>query len=578
MNKKKYTRLIDCAAGRIPADTVFTNCHIIHVFTGDISQQDVAVIDGHIAGIGSYHGKQNVDLEGKYLCPGFIDGHIHIESSMLTPVQFGAAVLPHGTTTVICDPHEIANVCGIKGVEYMLSQKTPLSIYAMAPSCVPATHMETSGAIFQAEDIGKLLDHSRVIGLAEMMNFPGTVAALDNVSDIILQARDRGVLIDGHAPGLTGQALQAYLAAGISSDHECTDLEEALEKIRYGMAVFIREGSTARNLKALMPLLESATAHRCLLVTDDRHADDLLNQGHMDYILRQAVELGADPVTAIQMVTLNPAKHFGLQYVGAIAPGYRADITVLDDIENFNVDQVYCSGRIIARHGTMSTQPAPQPVDSLDPLIVSSVRILPQEIDLSIPAVVNSTLNVISCTEGQIVTKRLEVEPTVQNGCVVSDVEQDILKIAVIERHRGSQRVGLGFVHGLGLQKGALASTVAHDSHNLIVVGTTDAAMEQAIQEIVEMQGGLVVAEDDGILASVALPVAGLMSNSDARDVQLELQQLNKAMAMLGPGVSNPFMLLSFLALPVIPELKITDHGLVDVMKFEIVDLQMVKK
>ncbi|MEA2116272.1 MAG: adenine deaminase [Thermodesulfobacteriota bacterium] len=577
MEASSYIRLIDCAAGRIPADRVLKNGKIVHVLTGEIASGDVAVIDGHIAGIGKYEGKETVNLEGRYISPGFIEGHVHIESSMLTPAQFAAAVMPHGTTTVICDPHEIANVCGKTGINYILKENSPLSIYAMAPSCVPATHMETSGAVLSTKDIAEILDHPRVIGLAEMMNFPGTVAALPEVVDKILLARNRGVLIDGHAPGLSGKDLQAYIAAGISSDHECTTLAEALEKLRAGMAVFIREGSTARNLEALLPLLNSPAAHQCLLVTDDRHADDLLEQGHLDYILRRAVQLGANAITALQMVTINPARHFGFQRLGAITPGFRADLVVLDDLEQFKVRQVYSQGQRIAENGTMVTPIPEQSLNTLDPAIRSSVRINPESIDLTIPAG-PGLIRVICCTDGQIVTGQSFLEPKIQDGLLVSDVDRDILKIAVMERHHGNHAIGLGFVQGLGLRKGAIGSSVAHDSHNMIVVGTCDAAMMQAITEITMMNGGLAVTGDDQVYAALPLPVAGLMSTATAEEVRLRLRELRRALDRVGTLVENPLMLLSFLALPVIPELKITDKGLVNVGKFSIVSLQDDRK
>ena len=572
MDVPAYSRLIDCAAGRIPADLVLKNGKIIHVFTGEIDHGDVALIDGYIAGIGTYEGEKTLDLKGKYLSPGFIEGHIHIESSMLTPAQFAAAVMPHGTTTVICDPHEIANVCGKTGINYMLSNNSPLSIYAMAPSCVPATDMETSGATLTAGDIGEVLDHPRVIGLAEMMNFPGTVAAVPDVIEKILLTRERGMPIDGHAPGLSGKNLQAYIATGISSDHECTTLGEAEEKLRAGMAIFIREGSTARNLKALLPIINSSAACHCLLVTDDRHADSLLEQGHLDYILRRAVQLGADAMTALQMVTINPARHFGLQHRGAIAPGYRADLVVLEDLKQFQVTRVYSRGQCVAKDKQRVFSIAAESLDSLDPVIKSSVKIDPERIDLSIPAG-SGLLKVITCTDGQIVTGQKITEATIRAGRIVSDIERDILKIAVIERHHGSNAVGLGFVQGLGLKNGAIGSTVAHDSHNLIVVGTSDMAMMHVITAITEMQGGLAVADNDRVCHTLSLPVAGLMSLSSVEKVSRDLHNLHTALVKIGSISDNPFMLLSFLALPVIPELKLTDKGLVDVNKFRIVPL-----
>jgi adenine deaminase len=577
MNATDYTRLIDCAAGRIPADTLLTNCRVACVFTGEIRRTDVAIIGDRIAGLGTLDAARTIDLEGRYLCPGFIDGHIHIESSMLTPDQFAAAVLPHGTTTVICDPHEIANVCGMTGIDFMLAGNPLITIHAMASSCVPATHLETSGAELDSDDIARLLDRADILGLAEMMNFPGTVAALPEVLSKILIVRQRGLPIDGHAPGLSGRELQAYVAAGIGSDHECTSLAEAEEKLGLGMWIFIREGSTARNLEALLPLINGRGAHRCLLVTDDRHADDLIDEGHLDYILRRAVQMGAEPLTALQMVTLNPARYFGLPYTGAVAPGYRADLAVVDDLHEFTVDRVFRNGICTAHRGALETPVPPPVLENIDPRIRSSVNIDPAVLDFTIAAG-SGPIRVITCTDGEIVTGSDLVEPRVENGSLVADPARDILKIAVIERHRGTMATGLGFVQGLGIDNGAVASTVAHDSHNLIVVGSSDAAILQAVRAVIDMQGGIAVAQDDRVLATLALPVAGLMAAVPAKDVRLGLQELKRAVTAIGSAVENPFMLLSFLALPVIPELKITDRGLVDVTAFEIVPLLTDKK
>jgi adenine deaminase len=576
MDQSSLTRLIDCAAGRKPADILFTNCRVVCVFTREIFEQDVAVIDGRIAGIGTYEADKIIDLDGRLLCPGFLDGHIHLESSMLVPEQFAAAVIPHGTSGVICDPHEIANVCGISGIDFMLSRDLPLSIFAMAPSCVPATDMETSGAELSAEDIDALLSRKNILGLAEMMNFPGTSAAALEVLEKIMKARTRNMLIDGHAPGLSGRNLQAYTAAGISSDYECTTLAEAEEKLRAGMSIFIREGSTARNLKALMPLINSPASSRCLLVTDDRHADDLVREGHLDFILRKAVSLGADPVTALQMVTINTARHFGLANMGAIAPGYHADLVVLDNLENFAVKRVFHRGRSVARHGELTVELPVLSRETIDPVIRSSVNIDINNVDLNIPAG-KGLVRVITCTDGEIVTGCSLEEPAVKDGLLISDTDRDIIKIAVIERHHGSNGIGLGFVRGLGITDGAMASTVAHDSHNLIVVGSSDAAMMQAAEAVITNRGGLAVAGENKIYASLPLPIAGLMAEESAITVCTHLDVLKKSLERIGTAVENPFMLLSFLALPVIPELKITDKGLVDVTKFQIVPLQTEK-
>ncbi len=582
LDNRLHKQLIDCAAGRVQADLVLKNGRIIHVFTGEVAQGDIAVINGYIAGVsahGEYEGKEEVDLAGCYVSPGFIDGHIHLESSLLTPSRFATAVVPRGTTTVICDPHEIANVCGKVGVDFMLSRAAPLTVYGMAPSCVPATHMESSGFQLSVDDIDELFEHPNIIGLAEMMNFPGTVAGDPEVLAKIFSARSRGVLIDGHAPGLSGKALQAYVAAGISSDHECTTLAEAWEKLRAGMAIFIREGSTARNLEALFPLFRTAAAHQCLLVTDDRHADDLVQYGHMDFLLRRAVELGADAVTAVQMVTVNPARHFRLDHLGAVVPGYKADLVVFEDLKQFRVRQVYCAGECVAENGKMLVEIPDQKEVALDPALQATVRIRPDLVDLSVPVVSGTSgksekIRVITCADGQITTGQVFIKPKIKKGFVLADPDRDILKVAVIERHHGTHNVGVGFVQGFGFRNGAIASTVAHDAHNLIVVGTDDASMMLAINKIIEMQGGLVITGGKRVLEALPLPIAGLMTTESAEKVCTSLRRLESAIKKIGVTVKNPFMLLSFLALPVIPELKITDKGLVDVLKFSIVPLQ----
>ncbi|CAK8720226.1 Adenine deaminase [Candidatus Electrothrix laxa] len=582
MDNRLHKQLIDCAAGRILADLVLKNGRIVHVVTGEVAQGDIAVINGYIAGVGEhgeYTGKEEVDLAGCYVSPGFIDGHIHIESSLLTPSRFAATVVPCGTTTVICDPHEIANVCGMAGIDFMLSGTAPLTVYGMAPSCVPATHMESSGFQLSVDDIGELLERQDIIGLAEMMNFPGTVAGSPEVLEKIFSARSKGVLIDGHSPGLSGKALQAYIAAGISSDHECTTLAEAWEKLRAGMAIFIREGSTARNLETLLPLFHTSATHRCLLVTDDRHADDLVQHGHMDFLLRRAVALGADAVTAVQMVTVNPARHFRLDSLGAIAPGYKADLVVLEDLKHFRVRQVYCAGERVAEDGNMLAKFLGQKEDVFDPALQATVRIRPDVVDLSVPVISeisgkSEKIRVITCADGQITTGQVFIQPKIKKGFVLADPDRDILKVAVIERHHGTHNVGIGFVQGFGFRGGAIASTVAHDAHNLIVVGTDDASMMLAINKIIEMQGGLVVIGGKRVFEALPLPIAGLMTTEPAEKVCFSLRRLGSAIKKIGVTVKNPFMLLSFLALPVIPELKITDKGLVDVQKFSIVPLQ----
>lgn len=567
--------LIDCARGDTTADLVLRNGRVVHVFSGDITVTNVAICHGRIAGLGNYRGRREIDLEGRYLCPGFIEGHIHIESSMLVPRRFAEAVLPHGTTTVISDPHEIANVQGVDGIRFMLAdaRPLPLDILAMAPSCVPATHLETAGASLDADDLAGLLELPGILGLAEMMNFPGTIAGLPDVLARLhpFLAADRPV--DGHAPGLAGSGLQAYCAAGISSDHECTTLAEAEEKLRAGMYIYIREGSTARNLEALLPLVTPATARRCLLVSDDLHPDDILEQGHLDRILRRAVSLGLDPVTAVQMVTINAARRFGLTWQGAVAPGYLADLVVLDDLEEFRVRRVFKAGNQVAADGDLDAELAASlPAGDSTSGLRSSLRIDWNGVDLVVPARPGK-IRVIGCIEDQIVTGQLLLEPSIADGVVVADPARDLLKIAVIERHHASGRTGVGFVRGLGLGRGALASTVAHDSHNLLVVGASDRAMLRAARELERMGGGLAVCDEERTIAVLPLPVAGLMTDVPATEAGRDLEAIRAAAAALGCRAANPFMLLSFLALPVIPELKITDQGLVDVNRFEHVSL-----
>jgi adenine deaminase len=562
--------IIRHARGEEPADLVLRNAGVVNVFTGEVLEADVAVAAGSIVGVGEgYVGKDTLDLAGRVVCPGFIDGHLHIESTMLVPYQFARAVVPRGTTTVVCDPHEIANVLGLDGIRYMLeaSEGLPVTVFVMASSCVPASHLETAGAALTAEDLEPLLDHPRVLGLAEMMNFPGVLRAHPDVMAKLEMARKRGLPIDGHAPGLSGQGLQAYLAAGPRSDHECTGPEEAREKLRAGMYVFIREGTTEHNLADLLPVVTPESARRCLLVSDDRHPDDLMDQGHIDHSIRLAVGQGLNPVTAIQMATLNAAERFRLWDRGAVAPGYRADLVVLDDLEHLRVDRVFSAGRLVAEHGEMlPMKPAPT-VEAR-----RSVNVKWEELNLAIPAR-GDRARVIGLVPGQIVTESRELSVRQENGLAVADVSEDVLKLAVIERHQASGNVGLGFVQGLGLQRGAVAGTVAHDSHNLIVAGTNDADILTAARAVAEMGGGLAAVVDGKVVGRVSLSVAGLMSERPLETVRQEMDALLAAARDLGSSLPNPFMSLSFLALPVIPKLKLTDKGLVDVDAFDFVPL-----
>jgi adenine deaminase len=560
--------LIAVARGEVPSDLVLRNVRLLNVFSGEIHSADIAIHDGRVVGLGEYQARQVVDLEQRFVVPGLIDAHVHLEDSMVQPSEFARAVLPHGTTAVICDPHEIGNVLGLDGVRYMLdaSEGLPLSVYVMAPSCVPATHMESAGAELAADDIEKLWGYERVLGLAEMMNYPAVLSRVPAVLDKIRSAGDRP--IDGHAPGLSGLDLNAYIAAGVRSDHECTDLDEAREKLRRGMHILIREGTTERNLHTLLPLVTPQNARLCHFCSDDRHPDTLLREGHIDGMVRQAIGWGLDPVLAYQMATINTAEYFQLRHVGAVAPGYRADLLVLDDLEAVQVAQVYAAGQLVADGGQILFSMS----GMLDVPIQPSVHVELDVLNLDIAAGEGSA-RVIGTIPDQVVTEDLRMVPTSENGRVVSDPGRDLLKIAVIERHHGTGNVGLGLVKGIGLKEGAIASSVAHDSHNLVVVGASDEGMRVAVAAIADMGGGLVVVVGGRVRAACPLPIAGIMSDHPIEEVRDQVEALTEAAHALGCTLPDPFMTLSFLALPVIPNLKLTDKGLVDVNKFELVPL-----
>jgi adenine deaminase len=561
---------IQVASGEGTADLLIKNGRVVNVFSGQIERKDVAIFGGRIVGFGDYPSKKMVDVKGDFLCPGLIDGHVHIESSMVTIPQFARAVVPNGTTSVIIDPHEIANVMGLRGIRFMTesAKGIPLNVFIMAPSCVPATNMETSGAVLRATEIKSLLKEPRVIGLAEMMNFPGVIYRNPGVLKKIEQAK--GKRIDGHAPLLSGKSLNAYLTAGIRSDHECTTLKEAKEKLANGMWIMIREGSTARNLRDLLPLVTPKNSRHLLFVTDDRHPKELLEEGHINSIVRKAVKWGTDPILAIQMATLNVAEYFRLDDLGAIAPGYRADIITFDHLGGFQIKKVFKDGVLVAEDGKMVSRPV-----RISPFLKkgaqSSVRIKDIKSDGFVIRSDQPLAKIIQLIPDQIVTKKVLMKMVLKDGVAFPNIKEDILKIAVMERHRATGNVGLGFVQGFGLKRGAIGSSVAHDSHNLVIVGTNDEDMLETVMAIQKMGGGLAVVSGGKVLASLPLPIAGLMTDGSVIQVNHQLETLLQAAKSLGCKLPDPFMTVSFISLPVIPELKITDKGLVDVNKFKIV-------
>ena len=563
--------MIDVAAGRTRADIVLKNASVVNVFTGEIDEGDVAIYQNYIAGVGKYEGDVVIDLRGKYVVPSFIDGHVHVESSMVMPIQYARAVVPHGTGAVVADPHEIANVLGIEGILYMSKSMRggPLEFYIMVPSCVPSTDLETNGVALDYLDIKPLLTEHYVLGLAEAMNYPGVVYRDPVILDKIGLALAMGKRIDGHAPGIAGHDLNAYAAARITSEHECTTLEEAKRKLAVGMHIHIREGSTAKNLRELAKIITPETAMFCSFVTDDRNTLDLLTKGHIDSMIRDAIELGVDPVLAIKVATISTARHYGLQYIGAVAPGYHADIAVLGSLEKVDVKMVFKQGTLVAKDGKMVKEFGAQE----EPRLRRSVNIHWLEPDDFQVRARGDHMNVIGMIEGQIVTERLIEETRIVDGLAVPDVDRDIAKVAVIERHNASKPRAIGFVRGTGIKEGAMVSSIAHDSHNIVVVATNDHDLIEAAVQIVRMQGGIAVVRDGDVLASLPLPIAGLMSDRPIEEVSEKIKELKEAASVIGSDLEEPFMAMAFLSLPVIPHLKITDLGLVDVDKFRLIDL-----
>lgn len=549
-------RLIAVAAGREKADLVLKNAKYLNVFSNEFLSGDIAVANGLIAGVGKYDGKTEIDVSGKLVLPGFIDAHIHLESSMVTPAEFAKAVVAHGTTTVITDPHEITNVMGIDGVEYMIqaSQNLPIDVHFMMPSCVPATEIDESGAELDCKDIDLYLDNKKVLGLAEMMNYVGVINGDKNVLSKIVTSQAHHKKIDGHAPELSGNDLNAYIAAGVYSDHECSTFENALEKLRKGQFIMIREGTAAHNLKALMPLLTQQYYSRCMFATDDKHPSDLLYGGHIDYIVKQALKNGADPIVALKTATHHAARYFLLNNKGAIASGYLADIVVVDNLEDFNVETVFKRGKLVF-DGEVKDFSAPTVDEELaekcfDTFHLNSVTPSSFKVD--------GKLGLIGLVGGELLTRNLGTADKI-------DVENDILKIACIERHKGTNHIGVGYVKGYSLKSGAVATSVAHDSHNIITVGCNDDDIAVAVNAIKDSNGGIAVVENGKIKALLELPIAGLMSDEPLTTVNEKLENAKSSAYELGADKSiDPFMTLSFLSLPVIPSLRITTKGVFD--------------
>ena len=560
INRKliKKQRIIQVAAGREKADLVLKNATYVDVFSGELDTGDIAVAEGLIVGLGTYAGVTEVDLSGKIVCPGFIDAHIHLESSLVSPAEFARAVIPHGTTTVITDPHEITNVMGTDGIDYMLSatEELPVDVRFMIPSCVPASPVDESGANLDYRDIDSFFEHPRVQGLAEMMNFPGVITADSAAVAKIVASQAHHKKIDGHAPSLRGNDLNAYIAAGVYSDHECADVADALEKLRRGQFIMIREGTAARNLEALLPLLSEKYYSRCMFCTDDKHPNDLLEKGHIDYICREAVRMGADPIRTVQVACHHAARYFLLNNRGAIAPGYLADFAIVDNLRDFNVQMVYKKGKLVYRDGKVEAFSDPVIAPHLAERAHNTFHLPVLTAD---DFAESRRRGVIGMIPGQIVTQDLGYADHV-------DVEKDILKMAVVERHKRTGHIGIGYIHGYGLKSGAVATSVAHDSHNIICVGTDDEDMAFAVNRITANRGGIVVVQDGQVVAELPLEIAGLMSEKPLKEVNSLLEEAKAAAHTLGVGNGiDPFMTLSFMSLPVIPVLRLTTRGVFDV-------------
>ena len=567
------SNIINVARGLEKADLVIKNANIVNVLSEEIHKGDIAICDGVIAGIGeNYSGEKEIDINGAYVTPSFIDGHVHLESTMMLPKEFAKTVLPAGTTTVIIDPHEISNVLGLHGISFMHEavKDLPMNVYTMLPSCVPATPFETSGFDLNSYDLSLLIDKPWVLGIAEMMNFPGVLNLDKNVMAKLELAKSRGKRIDGHAPYLSGKDLCGYIASGVKSDHECTTPEEAIEKLRLGVYVMIREGTAAKDLDALIPVLKTSNTRKCIFVTDDRHPADL--KEHINGMVRRVVEAGVDPIKAVQVASLNTAEYFGLKDLGAIAPGYKADLLVLPDLKTFKPDIVLKDGQVVAQDGKLAVEiPENDAIATRNSVNVRWITMDDFKIQTEGDGV--KKVRALEVIPHQLITKSVMSDVKVVDGNAISNVETDTLKICVIERHRATGNIGKGFVKGFNLKCGAIASTVAHDSHNMIVIGTNDFDMYTAAVALIKCQGGKVVVKDGEIISQLPLPIAGLMSDKEFDFVVEKCDELNKAAHSIGCKLEDPFMTMGFLSLPVIPELKITDKGVFDTNKFDFVDI-----
>jgi adenine deaminase len=555
---------LSVARGEQPAELLFKNAKLVNVLSGEVHPANIAVEDGRIIGLGDYHARKTIDLRGAYVAPSLIDGHFHIESSMLTAPELARAVVPHGTGALVIDPHEYANVLGLDGIRYVLesTRNLALDFFIMLPSCVPATHLETAGARLTADDLKLMIADERVAGVAELMNFPGVY--LGTKSELAKIQIGKGKAIDGHAPGLRGKNLNAYALAGIRSDHESVEIGEAREKLRLGLHLLLREGSTERNLEALIPLINPHNAQNCSFATDDKLAGDLVNEGHIDHCVRKSIKLGLPPITALQIATINTARHYRLHNLGAIAPRFWADFIVFDSLKNFQVRQTYKKGVLVAEQGKFTGKKS-----RATPLPRSTMNLRYTPDDFVVKAEGTKKIRVIKVVPQQIVTTELIVAPKILNGQVVADTARDILKIVVVERHRATGNVGVGFVRGFKLKNGAIGSTVAHDAHNVIVAGTNDRDILQAIRELERLQGGQIAVANGEVKAELPLPIAGLVTDQPLPKAMKLIDDLNAAAHALGCDLAAPFMTLSFLALSPIPALKLTDQGLIDAVKLQ---------